>query len=105
MFRLYARPVPLRLGFRFLLFLLLSALLISACGGESAGPDQGADIEDIQQQDQTEAFNEREFFENPDNFVGQQVTVSGKVTEVLRPRAFRLSGEDVGATQIGRAHV
>lgn len=97
MFRFDRRPVPVRLAIRSLMFLLLSALLISACGGESAGPERGADIEDIQQQDQTEAFNERRFFENPDDFVGQQATVSGKVTEVLRPRAFRLSGEDVGA--------
>lgn len=100
MLGLGAGSVSVRLGLRSLVLLLLSALLIAACGGESAGPEQGADVEDIQQQDQTEAFDERRFFENPDDFVGQQVTVSGKVTEVLRPRAFRLSGEDVGATPL-----
>ncbi|MDP8928202.1 MAG: DUF4131 domain-containing protein [Actinomycetota bacterium] len=98
MIDLRAGSVFVRFGLRSLVFLCFSALLLVACGGESAGPEQGADIEDIQQQDQTEAFNEREFFENPDNFVGREVTVSGKVTdEVLRARAFRLSGEDVGA--------
>lgn len=92
------RSVLTRLRLRSLLSLMLSALLFVACA-DTAGPEQGTDAGDVQQ-DQTQAFNEREFFENPDNFVGQQVTVSGKVTEVLRPRAFRLSGEGAGATPL-----
>ncbi len=93
-----ARSVPARSGLRSLLFFLLSALLFAACA--ETGPEQGADIEDVQQQDRTEAFDERRFFENPDDYLGQQVTVSGEVIEVLRPRAFRFSREGGGAESL-----
>ncbi len=92
--------VVVRFGLRSLVFLCFSALFLVACGGESAGPEQQREIENTQQQDQTEAFNEKEFFQNPDDFEGRQVTVSGRVTEVIRPRAFRFSGEDVDAAPL-----
>ncbi len=94
MFRFGARSVPARL-----VPLMLSALLFVACA-ETAGPDQATDVEDVPQQDQPEAFDETRFFENPDEFLGQEVTVSGEVTEVLRPRAFRLSRVGGGETSL-----
>ncbi len=93
-----ARSVPARSGLRSLLFLLLSVLLFAACA--ETGPGQGADIEDVQRQDQTEAFDEGRFFENPDDYLGQDVTVSGEVVEVLRPRAFRFSRPGGGAATL-----
>ncbi len=92
------RSIPARAALRSLLFLLLSTLLLAACA--ETGPEQGADVEDVQQQDQTEAFDERRFFENPDDYLGQEVTVNGEVTEVIRPRAFRFSRKGGGATSL-----
>lgn len=34
--------------------------------------------------------------ENPDNYIGQNVTVTGEVQDVLSDRAFKISGETVG---------
>lgn len=83
---------------------LVLALVVAACGGETAGPEEGADVEDIQQDEaevpEEQAFDQRAFFEDPASFVGQQVTVSAEVTEVISDSAFRLTGDDVGATPL-----
>jgi hypothetical protein len=63
---------------------------IVACGdddGDTAGPEAGTDVEDIIEDDQ--------YFAD-DQFVGEQVTVSAEVEEVLTPQSFRLDGGDWG---------
>lgn len=91
---------------------LLLAFALSACEQETAGPEEGTDIQDIQEdtegepapEDETldeQAFDEDAFFEDPEPFIGQQVTVSAEVTEVLTPEtAFRLTGDDVGGSPL-----
>ncbi len=90
------RSTPVRFTFRSLLLLLLFTLLVAACA--ETGPDE--DIQDVQPQDQTDAFDERRFFEDPNDYLGQEVTVNGEVTEVIRPRAFRFARQDGGATSL-----
>jgi len=100
---------------------LLPALALgtAACEQQSAGPDVGADIQDITTQlgeleervgtleeDMAAAGDANtdlaatdslgsELYENPERYVGQQVTVSGQITEMLEPGSFVLSGDDV----------
>ncbi|PXY22661.1 hypothetical protein [Prauserella muralis] len=58
-----------------------------ACGNDdSAGGEQGADVEDIAEND----------YFGDEQYVGQTVTVSANVTNVLNQRSFVLSGEDYG---------
>ena len=78
-----------------LLVLLLAFLLaagVAACGrgdDESAGPETGrTDVEDVTEGDEP--------ITEPDRFVGQTVTVSGEVSDLLGPSAFEIAGEDAG---------
>ncbi|WP_199430532.1 hypothetical protein [Qaidamihabitans albus] len=68
--------------------LLLSPFAVAACGGDdgTAGPETGADVEDITEDD---------YFAD-DQYVGEEVTVSANVTEVIDPQSFVLAGEDYG---------
>lgn len=66
------------------------ALPLAACGDDDddgAGPEEGADVEDITEDDA--------YFDN-DEHVGEEVTVSAEVTEVLTPTSFELGGADWG---------
>jgi hypothetical protein len=60
---------------------------LAACGDDSAGPETGADVEDI---------TEEEAYFADDQFLGETVTVSAEVTQVLSPTSFELAGEDRG---------
>ncbi|NYH52502.1 hypothetical protein HNR06_002091 [Nocardiopsis arvandica] len=59
-----------------------SVLALSACGEDTAGGEQGTDVEDVQE-DGGEGAD-----------VGSTVTVSSEVTEVLSSQSFRLEGAD-----------
>ncbi|PRX43699.1 hypothetical protein B0I33_114160 [Prauserella shujinwangii] len=59
---------------------------LTACGGESAGPEQGADVGDVAGDDW---FGDNEY-------VGRQVTLSATVDEVVGPRSFVLGAQDYG---------
>ena len=59
---------------------------VVACGDDTAGPETGTDVEDV---------NENDYF-GPDGLVGQEVTVSAEVTDVFGGKAFELGGEDYG---------
>lgn len=75
------------------LFVALTALSLAtvACSDTTEGPEIGADVEDV-----TEGPLEgREIFEEADTFIGQEVTVSAEVNEVLGPEAFVMAGGDV----------
>ncbi len=81
-------------GSRFLLFpVLLLSLLLAACQDTSAGPEVGTDLEDVAgaAPELTEPVAEEEALDPA--LVGQQVTVSADVSEVVSPAAFVL-GED-----------
>lgn len=56
-----------------------------SCADDSAGPEQGVDVE---------AITENYFDDN--EFVGQTVTVSAEVSRVLSPQSFQLAGDDWG---------
>lgn len=59
-------------------------LSLTACGDDdTAGPETGTDVEDITEDDQ--------YFDG-DQFVGEEVTVSAEVEEVLNQQSFVLDG-------------
>jgi hypothetical protein len=100
-----------------------TGLGVTACGGaDSAGPDQGTTLEDINEegredqgdlddlqddateQDIAEAPNEDDstaFFDDQDAFLNRPVTVSGEIVEVLSPHAFVIGRGDQ-ATLVSR---
>ncbi|MGB3231559.1 MAG: hypothetical protein WA944_22340 [Mycobacterium sp.] len=63
----------------------LLALTGAVACSDSEGPDEGADVEDITD----------DYFDN-DEYVGQTVTVSAEVTDVIGPQSFELAGNDWG---------
>lgn len=96
---------------------------LAACGGaDSAGPDQGTTLEDldeegledrgdlddladdVSEQDIAHAPNEDDtgaFFDDRGAFQGEPVTVSGEIVEVLSPHAFVIGRGDL-ATVVTR---
>ncbi len=79
-------------------FILLAVAIIAAIvawawlanDDDSAGPERGVTVEDVAESD---AFDNDGF---ADSLVGQQVTVSGNVSEMVGTNAIRLGGEDFG---------
>ncbi len=61
---------------------------------DSAGPERGVTVENIAE---TEAFDDDGF---AGNLIGQQVTVSGEVSEIVGTNAIRLGGDDFGGDGI-----
>ncbi len=61
---------------------------------DSAGPETGVTVENIAESD---AFDDDGFAAN---LIGQRVTVSGNVSEVVGGNAIRLGGEDFGGDGI-----
>ncbi len=61
---------------------------------DSAGPERGVTVEDVADAD---AFDDDGF---ADGLLGQQVTVSGNVSDMLAHNAIRLGGEDFGGDGI-----
>jgi hypothetical protein len=66
--------------------------LAAACGASAptTGPERGVTVGDLQH---------KEYFYQGD-FLGQTVTISAKVADVLGPRVFELSGGNVGAQKL-----
>ncbi|MUL42627.1 hypothetical protein FZ103_15850 [Streptomonospora sp. PA3] len=62
-----------------------SILVLGACGDDSAGGEQGADVEDVQE-GEGEGDNAID--------VGDKVTVSAEVEDVLSNESFRLEGAE-----------
>jgi hypothetical protein len=95
---------------------LLAAALtlgLSACAG-SAGPEEGTTLENLQAEDAPLAGGADEgdiaeaptddtnrFLPDQASFLGQQVTVSGRIVEVFHPQAFVI-GEGELATLVTR---
>lgn len=97
--------------------LVAGLALFTACGEDSAGPEQGADVEDVTGQEALDEEtttttvpeagideDERGIFENTESFVGEQVTVSAQVTSTVSPNGFRLSGQDFGGEPLLVVH-
>lgn len=80
-----------------LLVLLLVAALAGACGEESAGPQEGTEVEHLTGE---EFGGEPGVLDTPAEFLGKQVTVSGDVSAILGPSSFRIAGDDFGGESL-----
>ncbi len=81
-----------------------STLLLGACGNDTAGPETGADVQDVQEDPGVAdpgagepgvapgAFDND--FSDVDRYVGQQVTVSADVNDIVSPTAFTIAGTE-----------
>jgi outer membrane lipoprotein-sorting protein len=67
------------------------AFVLVGCGGATAGPETGADVEDIQDETTDESVP---FHRDIETFVGQEVTVSAEVREIISPNAFTIADEN-----------
>ncbi len=83
---------------------ILALGVLSACDTEGAGEEQGADVEDVTEEgvEDQEALDDEVgdeaagIIDDPESFVGEQVTVSGEVNKVVGNNAFRIGGKDLG---------
>ena len=75
-----------------MLLMLAVALFLASCGGEEAGgsPESGGG----ESAGGAEGVSVATIIDNPEEFYGNQVTVSGLVTEVIGPNAFAIGGDE-----------
>ncbi len=75
------------------LALVLALGFAAGCQDDEPAIDEGGpDVEQTTTPDVEDVADE-EVFENPDEFVGRTVTLSGSVVRILNPRAFLLEGD------------
>ncbi len=79
-------------------FAAVSTLGLTACS-DTAGSEAGADVEDVVEEEAVvdEPFEgpyDTEFYEGVDEYVGEQVTLSADVNEVITPEAFTIAGTE-----------
>lgn len=69
-----------------------STLLLGACG-DTAGSEAGVDVADVQQEPDADAgvFDTPDYAD-PASFVGQTVTVSAEVNDLISTQAFTIAG-------------
>lgn len=92
--------------------LALSTLSLVACG-DTAGPETGTSVEDVQETAEDEAAADgpydSDFYDTVPDLEGETVTVSADVNEVISPESFVIAGTDdtsvdpllvVGATEV-----
>lgn len=80
-----------------------AALVLGGCG-DTAGPETGTDVKDIQEEggavgDDGGAGGGADgddggVFEDPQSFAGQEVTVSAEVSEIVGPNAFTIGADN-----------
>lgn len=63
---------------------------LAACSDDSAGPETGADVEDVAEEP---AENEEPLTDQADSLLGETVTVSAEINEVVAPSAIRIGDE------------
>jgi hypothetical protein len=76
--------------------------VLAGCGNDTAGPETGASVEDVQEEpaaeeplDEEPAAGAQEVgADEARSFVGQTVTVSADVNEILGPQAFTIAGTE-----------
>lgn len=85
--------------------LAIGALSLAACG-DTAGPETGTDVEEVQEATEEEAVDDgpydgpyegpydATFYDNVSDLEGETVTVSADVNEVLPPSSFVIAGTD-----------
>lgn len=78
---------------------------LSACG-DTAGTEEGVDVEDVQQEGDNNDFiydgpYDETFNEDMDQYEGETVTVSAEVNDVLSENAFTIAGtEDTSVEEL-----
>ena len=77
----------------------VSTLGLSACGGDTAGTEAGADVEDVVEEEPLEdgpydGVYDSAFSDEVDGYAGEEVTLSADVNEVITPEAFTIAGTD-----------
>lgn len=65
----------------------VTALLLGACKDDTAGPETGLSLGELQTDEDT-------VLDDPQTFPGQEVTVSAEVSFALSPYAFVIAGTD-----------
>lgn len=81
-----------------------AAILSVAACGDTAGSEQGADVEDVAEEEPAADDAAAEgaydgpydagFYGEMDSYVGEEVTLSANVNEVISPTAFTIAGTD-----------
>jgi hypothetical protein len=104
----HARTTTLPQGWQIGFIAVLAVLGFTACNEDSAGPEVGADVEDVREEPGIDGNDDavggavdgdnavggdEELFEDPEPFLGERVTVSAEVAEVVSPAALRIAGE------------
>lgn len=83
------------------LVLPFAALTFVGCG--TSGPEEGATVEDVVEGEEEpleedalayDGVYDTAFYDDYDSLVGEEVTVSAKVNEILSPEAFVIAGTD-----------
>ncbi|SDN76047.1 hypothetical protein [Geodermatophilus sp. DSM 45219] len=77
----------------------VSTLGLSACGGDTAGTEAGADVEDVVEEEPPadgpyDGVYDSAFYDEVDSYAGEEVTLSADVDEVITPEAFTIAGTD-----------
>ncbi len=86
----------------------MAALGLSACSDDTAGPEEGASVEDVVDEEAPaedeaaadgavgpyDGVYDSTFYEDYDSYVGEVVTVSAEVNEIISPNAFTIAGTD-----------
>ncbi|TFV63982.1 hypothetical protein E4P41_03200 [Geodermatophilus sp. DF01-2] len=110
------RSLPARTGAA--AFAAFATVGLAACGGDTAGTEAGADVEDIVEEEPAadepaaeepadepaaeepaaegpfEGPFDSAFYDEIDSYVGQEVVLSADVNEVITPTAFTIAGTD-----------
>ena len=90
----------------------LAALSLTGC--DTSGPEEGADVEDIVEENESvddgvveddaieddvvggpfvyDGIYDQTFYDDYENYVGEEVTVSADVNEIVSPESFTISG-------------
>lgn len=64
--------------------------VLAGCGNDTAGPEAGASVQDVQQEQEPAQAAESDVM----SFVGMTVTVSADVNEIINERAFTIAGTE-----------
>lgn len=82
--------------------LAVSMLGLTACSEDTAGPETGTDVADIQEEDVVEPYDgvyDSEFYDDVESYDGEEVTVSADVNEVVSSTSFIIAGTDDTAVE------
>lgn len=86
----------------------MAALSLSACEGDTAGPEEGTSVEDVVEEeapaeDEVAAdgavrpyygLYDSTFYDDYDSYIGETVTVSAEVNEIVSANSFTIAGTD-----------